>query len=777
MSSDKEEFLRRLMEAFRQEAAERMQSLSSGLLELEKAPPDKKSEIVEVIFREAHSLKGAARSVNLTAAEEIFHSLENVFAALKRNEIETPPEFFDAAHKIVDTTKDLLNTPAPDNRIVEAILQQITNLQAGKLARRVKPEAAPVFDKKNLMSQLAEIQQKRRKTGESKIPEKVAEEPVVQEPPAAPPPQTSVAPTVETLRISIAKLEALLRQAEEFISFKLTEHYRYAALMDLSDDIAALEKGLKKSCGAVKRTQKKETESPGTSAATATYDMVTEKLKSLKIKLSDLSKSVKNDLYQHSQMVDGLISEAQKVLMLPAATVLNIFPKMVRDLSRDKGKEIDITITGEDIEIDKRILEEIKNPLIHIVRNSIDHGIEKPDERMRKGKSQTGQINISVLQETGGKVEIVISDDGAGINIEKVKKAALKNGVITQKQAEELSAEEARMLIFKSSLSTSPIVTDVSGRGLGMSIVQESIQKLGGRLSLQSQPDKGTTFRFLLPVSMATSHGLLAETSGQKFVIPLLNVEKVDRIHKENIKTVENRETIEYFNQAVPLVHLSDVLELHRTAKKEDSKFIPVLVLALAEKRIAFCVDKVLYVQEALVKSLGRQLVRVRNIAGATILGSGELIPILNVADLMQSAINVSAQSIIGPAGEKKETEHKNILVVEDSFTSRTLLKNILETAGYIVKTAVDGIDGLGLLKTEEFDLVVSDVEMPRMDGFMLTSKIREDKKLAEKPVILVTARDSRQDRERGIDVGANAYIVKSSFDQSNLLDTVQRFI
>ena len=769
MSNDKEEFLRRLMEAFRQEAAERMESLSSGLLELEKAPPDRKAEIVEVIFREAHSLKGAARSVNLTAAEEIFHSLENVFAALKRNEIETPPEFFDAVHAIVDATRDLLNTPSPDKKTVEAILRQITDLQAGKYARRVKPEAAPVLDKKKLMSQLADIRQKRQKTGESKIPEKAPEEPVVQKPPAA--------PTAETLRISIAKLEALLRQAEEFISFKLTEHYRYAALLDLSDDMTALEKGLGKSCGAVKRSQKENTGSPGISSATATYDMVTEELKSLKVKLSDLSKSVKSDLYLHSLMVDDLIREAQKVLMLPAATVLNIFPKMVRDLSRDKGKEIEITITGEEIEIDKRILEEIKNPLIHIVRNSIDHGIEKPDDRVRKGKSKTGQINISVLQETGGKVEIVITDDGAGINIEKVKKTALKNGVITQKQAEELSDEEAQMLIFQSSLSTSQIVTDVSGRGLGMSIVQESIQKLGGRLSLQSQPGKGTIFRFLLPVSMATSHGLLTETSGQKFLIPLLNVEKVDRIHKDDIKTVENRETIEYFDQAVPLVHLSDVLELRRTEKKETSEFISVLILALAEKRIAFCVDKVLYVQEALVKSLGRQLVRVRNIAGATILGSGELIPILNVADLMQSAVNISAQSIISPAGEEKETEHKKVLVVEDSFTSRTLLKNILETAGYIVKTAIDGVDALALLKTEEFDLVVSDVDMPRMDGFTLTSKIRSDPKLAEKPLILVTALDKREDRERGIDVGANAYIIKSSFDQSNLLETVQRFI
>lgn len=775
MSSDKEEFLRRLMKAFRQEAAERMQSLSSGLIELEKAPPDKKAEIVEVIFREAHSLKGAARSVNLTAAEEIFHSLENVFVALKRNEIETPPEFFDIAHKIVDTTEDLLNTPSPDKDIVDKILRQITDLLSGKFARRVRPESAPAFDKKKLMSQIADIQKRRQKIHRKPVSEKAAKMPVIQEPSAKPPPtQESAAPTV---RISIDKLEALLRQAEEFISFKLTERYRHTALVNLSDDIATLEKALEKACGAKEHTQKKKIESLEMDAGAANYEAVNKKLKSIKAKLSDLSKSVKSDLQLHSLMVDDLIRETQKVLMLPAATILNIFPKMVRDLSRDKGKEIDIKIVGEEIEIDKRILEEIKSPLIHIVRNSIDHGIEKPEERLRKGKSQTGQINISILQETSGEVEIVISDDGAGINIEKVKKAALKNRVITQKQAEELSDEEARMLIFQPSLSTSQIVTDVSGRGLGMSIVQETIQKLGGRLSLQSQPEKGTTLRFLLPVTMATSHGLLVETSGQKFLIPLLNVKKVDRIHKDDIKTVENRETIEYFGKAVPLVHLSDVLELRRTVKNENSELIPVLILALAEKLIAFGVDKVLYVQEAPVKSLGKQLVRVRNIAGATILGSGELIPILKVADLMQSAINVSAQSVISPADEEKEVEHKKILVVEDSFTSRMLLKNILETAGYIVKTAVDGVDGLGMLKTEEFDLVVTDVEMPRMDGFMLTSKIRENKKLAEKPVILVTARESRQDRERGIDAGANAYIIKSSFEQSNLLETVQRFI
>jgi two-component system chemotaxis sensor kinase CheA len=334
-------------------------------------------------------------------------------------------------------------------------------------------------------------------------------------------------------------------------------------------------------------------------------------------------------------------------------------------------------------------------------------------------------------------------------------------------------------LIFHSGVTTSPIITDISGRGLGLAIVQEKVGKLGGLISCESKPLEGTTFRMTLPLSLSTYRGVLVRVDEHLFVIPTINMERMKRIKKDEIKTVENRETVLTDGQAIPFMPLYAALELpQRVKKSEDEKFIQTVVLNSAEKLFAFSVDEVLNEQDVLVKGLGRQLSRIRNIAGATVLGTGRVVPILNIPDLIKSAVKLSASPArVTAAPEESLSERKSILVVEDSITARTLLKNILETAGYDVKSAVDGIEAFTLLKTEYFDMVVSDIDMPRMNGFDLTAKIRADKKLSEMPVALVTALDSREDRERGIDAGANAYIVKSSFDQSNLLEVVRRLI
>ena len=280
----------------------------------------------------------------------------------------------------------------------------------------------------------------------------------------------------------------------------------------------------------------------------------------------------------------------------------------------------------------------------------------------------------------------------------------------------------------------------------------------------------------VLPLTIATFRGIPVRVNQDLFVIPATMVERVVRVKKEKIKTVENKETIELDGKTIPLVRLADVLELPRKDTTEDAQTgMPVVLISQNGKRIAFVVDNIVDEQEVLVKTLGRQLSRVRNIAGATLLANRKLVPILNVSDLMQSAVRVSSRMARAPALEKEKPSRKSVLVVEDSITSRTLLKNILETAGYNVNTAVDGVDGFTQLRSREFDVVVSDVEMPRMNGFDLTARIRADKKLSEMPIILVTALQSREDRERGMDAGANAYIVKNSFDQSNLLEVMGR--
>ena len=335
-------------------------------------------------------------------------------------------------------------------------------------------------------------------------------------------------------------------------------------------------------------------------------------------------------------------------------------------------------------------------------------------------------------------------------------------------------------LIFQSGVTTSPIITDVSGRGLGLAIVREKVENLGGTISFETNLGSGTIFRIALPLTLATFRGVIIQLAEHLFVLPTANVERVVRISRDEIRTVENRETIELNGQVVSLVRLEEVLDLSRRKKPTHSiESQPAVVIASGEKRIAFAVDEILNEQEVLQKNLGKQLSRVRNVAGAAVLGTGNVASILNALDLIKSAVRMSSAAVktaLAPS-EIKEAKRQSLLVVEDSITARMLLKNILETAGYAVTTAVDGIDAFTQLKSEEFDLVVSDVDMPRMNGFDLTIKIRKDKKLADIPVVLVTALESREDRERGIEVGANAYIVKSSFDQSNLQEIIKRLI
>jgi two-component system chemotaxis sensor kinase CheA len=377
----------------------------------------------------------------------------------------------------------------------------------------------------------------------------------------------------------------------------------------------------------------------------------------------------------------------------------------------------------------------------------------------------------------GHKVEILVEDDGAGIDVAKVKASAIKSGRITAEEGAKLSDAEAMELIFQSDISTSPIITELSGRGLGLAIVREKAAKLGGRVTVQSKWQKGTLIRITLPIALATFRGILVETGGRIFVLPTTQVERAGRFTANEVLTVEGRETLSVEGRATSLVWLSEALDIASDERAAaPGAATTYVLLGQEDQQVAFAVNTLLGEQEVLVKPLEKPLVRVRNIAGATVLGSGEIALIINVSDLLKSARKTKG----APAQVKLEktaaAATKSVLVAEDSITSRMLLKGILESAGYRVSTAVDGMDAFSKLRSEKFDVLISDVEMPRPNGFDLTARIRADRKLENLPVILVTALESREDRERGIDVGANAYLAKSSFDQGNLLAAVQRF-
>jgi two-component system chemotaxis sensor kinase CheA len=332
-------------------------------------------------------------------------------------------------------------------------------------------------------------------------------------------------------------------------------------------------------------------------------------------------------------------------------------------------------------------------------------------------------------------------------------------------------------LIFQAEVSTSPLITRLSGRGLGLAIVREQAEKLGGTVVVENQPGRGARFRIRLPSTLATFRGVLIEAAQRRFVVPTLQVERVARVKTSEVRTAEGREILPWDGRAVALVRLAQVLELPPAgAGATPPPLMPILILGLGEQRIALAVDAILDEQEVLVKSLRKPLLRVRNITGATVLGSGEVVPILNIADLLKSARTAGTGTPL-PVVATKPPQAQRVLVAEDSITSRTLIKSILESAGYQVRTAVDGMEAFTLLRAEKFDLVVSDVEMPRLSGFDLTARIRADRGLGDLPVILITALETRADRERGIDVGASAYLIKSRFDQSDLLDTIRRLI
>lgn len=462
---------------------------------------------------------------------------------------------------------------------------------------------------------------------------------------------------------------------------------------------------------------------------------------------------------------------------MPASTMLELMPKLVRDLARELGKEIDLTINGSSIQLDKRVLAQVKDPLVHILRNSIDHGMEKPEVRAQAGKSPRGTLTIDVLPQEGNTVEIVVTDDGAGINIERVKEIAVKNQMVDQQRADEMTDGEAISLIFQSSFSTSSTISEISGRGLGLAIAKENIEHLGGRLIVESRRGLGTTFRIKLPVTVATFRGVLIKCSDEILIVPTSDLDRLLRIKKEQVKRGDNGQTIEIDGQEIPFLRLEHVLDLPTSPMNPTHHL--VMVLRHSEAKCAFEIDEVLEEQEILVKKLGKPLVRVRNVAGVTVLGSGKPSAILNVRDLLKSATNLAAQK------ERRQTEQtpaavKKILVVDDTITARILMKNILESAGYLIKTANDGAEALRLLEkavleNERFDLLVTDIEMPKLNGIELTKAVR--KTGLSIPIILVTSMTDQHFRETGTAAGADAFFVKSSFDQNNLLDVIKRLI
>ncbi len=766
------EIRQQLINSFKAEQKEHVQAINRGLLQLEKNPAaPNHAELLNEIFREAHSLKGTARAVGITTIESLGHALEDLLLNAKEGRLVFSAELFDLMYQALDAV-DLV----------------MTQLEAG----HTTPPVAVL----TLLARLEEVTQQLGNTAtppENHPVEVEAETKTETEPATAPSPEEEpamlavapVGPSDETIRVSVSKLDALMGQFAELLGAKIRAEQRLAEVRRLQGLAAEWHKEWLPLRGSYNRlvrgrrqARRNEAYALKSSEMTALVEFITKNqdlLHAFNLQSNALSRQFANDTLRLSLIIDELQEEIKRVRMLPLATITHTFGRMVRDLAREQGKEINFIITGDGTELDKRVLEQIKDPLLHLLRNAIDHGLEPPERRLAAGKPPQGQIVLEAVQQ-GNNVVITISDDGRGLDRPAIRAAAVRRGLLSAAEAQKLSDDETVTLIFNSGLSTSQIITDISGRGVGLDVVRQNVEELHGALNVASRPNLGATFTLTLPLTLASSHGLLLRAGEQTFALPISTVVRMLRVPPGQITRLGGREAIIYDGKPIALARLADILEL--PAAPVASDLLTVVVVGVAEKRLGLIVDDLLGEQEIVMKNLGRQLVKVGGIAGATVLGSGQVILVLHTADLLKLAARASSRPPVAGAAQPAAQLRKTVLVVDDSITTRTLEKNILESAGYEVKLATDGEEALAALVSGQTpNLIVSDINMPRLDGFALTQRVRQDTRYAEIPIILVTSLDSPADKARGIEVGADAYIVKSSFDQGNLLETIEQLV
>ncbi len=744
MDDRRARFLAQLRETFRVEAEEHIAAIAAGLVALETASPDNRDGLLETVFREAHSLKGAARAVDLRSAEALCAELEGMFSAAQRARQAPGAQQLDRAHATLRTLAILCADPSSGAGADSAA----TDIPAVTAATVVPPPPAEAPAAPGAADQ-----------GGSATAHPIASAaPIPGQAPrplrglpghATPRPLTGA----ETVRVTVTKLTGLMRDAEQLVGSKnsaasLAQELReLAARMTAQDD----PQGLADHAQAIR----------------------------------NLATFAARDAQSLAATSDRVLAATRGVLLLPCSSLLTTFPPSVRDMARQHGKDVDVRILGEDIEVDRRVLEELKDPLLHILRNAVDHGIETPAVRRDVGKPERASITITVAAAQHGRVELAIADDGAGIDRGRVLQAAREMGIAGVEPADGGSAHDPSSLIFESGLSSRTTVTDLSGRGLGLAIVREKVHKLNGTIAVESAPGQGTTFRIEIPLSLANFRGVLVGVAGRPVIIPSAAIARVLLIPAEQITTIDGRPSVSINGAPTALVRLRDLLELRGAvsgpapAPAHASTLRSLVVLAVDGRRVALLVDSVQDEQEVILKHLGPLLVRVPAVAGVSIGAGGEIVPVLDPADLAGLALGHLAGEPGTPAQEPTAipATARRLLVADDSITSRSLLRSLLAGEGYDVTTAVDGEEALSRLHTEAFDLVVSDVDMPRMNGLQLTSAIRADEHLGSLPVVLVTSLATPEDRSRGLEAGASAYVVKSNFDSGSLLDIVRRFL
>lgn len=730
------EFTRQLLETFEIELGELSQGITGGLLQLEKKHgKHERQQILQEMFRAAHNIKGAAKGVGIEAIVDMSHRLESVFSAFKKDDL------------------------APDQGIITLCLETLDRMQESMRAFVKGEGTLPGVGE--LCARLD-----RALSGGGVVPAgKLAHHAVQGDQQSMP----KIAANM--LRVATDRLNEIEDHAEELQAIKITLGDELAKVRLLHGRMGALAKRWLAALPLLKRPDTGNLPEEIRQLFVHGVDTIA----SLGGVTAGIRKSMQVSQGQLGRLGATLHDDLRRLQLMPAATLLRPLARMVRDTARDLGKEVDLQIIGDDISVDRAVLDRLHDPLMHLVRNAIDHGIEVPEERLAQGKPKAGHLVLRMRSE-GNQVLISVEDDGCGIDVGKVAAVAVERQLASQEELDGMSREEVLHLVLRPGFSTREVVTDVSGRGVGMDVAQTNLATLGGNIRIETAVGKGTTVTMRVPLTLATEHGLIVRASGTQFAIPVIFIDRIMYIAQDEVVEVEGTQAVRVGGNPVPLRGLANVLELGHD-ETENGAGLNVIVIRSGWQSVAFAVDDIEGEREMVIKPLRPPLWSVRNVKGCTLSGNGGIIMVLDAADLVASALGKGASAYAVGRSATGKTRQSHVLVVDDSVTTRTLEKNILETRGFKVTVAVDGREAWDLIQVREFDLVVTDIEMPEMDGFALTERIKKSEKYAMLPVIIVSSRSKEEDRLAGIRVGADAYIVKGQFETQILLDVVGQFV
>ncbi|RVZ88096.1 hybrid sensor histidine kinase/response regulator [Helicobacter pylori] len=781
--------LQEIMEDFLIEAFEMNEQLDQDLVELEHNPED--LDLLNRIFRVAHTIKGSSSFLNLNILTHLTHNMEDVLNRARKGEIKITPDIMDVVLRSIDLMKTLLVTirdtgsdtnNGKENEIEEAVkqLQAITSQNLESAKERTKE--APQKENKEENKEEAKGEAKENK---AKAP--TAENPASDNPLADEPDLDYANMSAEEVEAEIERLLNKRQEADKERRAQKKQEAKQEVTLTKEPPKTETPKAPKTETKAKAKADTEENKAPSIGVEQTVRvdvrrldhlmnligELVLGKNRLIRI-YSDVEERYDGEkfLEELNQVVSSISAvttdlqlAVMKTRMQPVGKVFNKFPRMVRDLSRELGKSIELIIEGEETELDKSIVEEIGDPLIHIIRNSCDHGIEPLEERRRLNKPETGKVQLSAYNE-GNHIVIKISDDGKGLDPVMLKEKAIEKGVISERDAEGMSDREAFNLIFKPGFSTAKVVSNVSGRGVGMDVVKTNIEKLNGIIEIDSEVGVGTTQKLKIPLTLAIIQALLVGVQEEYYAIPLSSVLETVRISQDEIYTVDGKSVLRLRDEVLSLVRLSDIFKVD--AILESNSDVYVVIIGLADQKIGVIVDYLIGQEEVVIKSLGYYLKNTRGIAGATVRGDGKITLIVDVGAMMDMAKSIKV-NITNLMNESENTKSKNspsdyiVLAIDDSSTDRAIIRKCLKPLGITLLEATNGLEGLEMLKNGDKipDAILVDIEMPKMDGYTFASEVRKYNKFKNLPLIAVTSRVTKTDRMRGVESGMTEYITK----------------